>query len=513
MKVVTVDEMRAIERRAEQEYGLTSTILMEHAGRSVAEALRACLGGVVAGLEVLVLVGPGNNGGDGRVLARYLQEWGARLTLWNWREQRLEIDDRQIPVDAALAPLRAALARADVVADALLGTGHSRPLDPTMRQVLADVRQERERRPELLVLAVDLPSGLNADTGEIDAGALAADLTVTLGFPKIGQLLFPGGAYVGELVSGSIGLPNEMQIAAGIEMLDPALLRPALPARPLESNKGTFGRVMVLAGSSLYIGAAFLATAAAARIGAGLVTLATTAERAPFYATKLAEATYSLLPDEQHASPSERAQHLLDSLDGYRAMVIGPGLGQSDETRAFLEAVFAGITRRREGERPRLIVDADGLNTLATFERWWERLPPETVLTPHPGEMARLLGGQKVSGGGHDRIGIICDAARAWGHVVVLKGAATLIAAPDGALRINWPGNPAMATAGTGDVLSGTIGGLLAQGMEPFEAACAGVYLHSRAGLRISERIGDAGLLASDLLGELPLALRDTKRS
>ena len=190
---------------------------------------------------------------------------------------------------------------------------------------------------------------------------------------------------------------------------------------------------------------------------------------------------------------------------------MGPGLGQSDATRDFLLRVFDGVRAMSEAERPRLLVDADGLNTLSRVERWHELLPPRTVLTPHPGEMARLRGGAKVSGGEIDRLSVASECAHAWGHVVVLKGACTLIASPDGALRINWPRNPALATAGTGDVLAGTIGGLLAQGMEPFEAASAGVYLHSRAGLLVSERLGDAGLLASDLLPELPLALRATK--
>ncbi len=512
MKVVTVDEMREIERRAGEEYGLTSPILMEHAGRSVAEHLRAFLGGDVTGCDVLVLLGPGNNGGDGRVMARFLAEWGAHITLWSWRERRLEIGETLVPTGDDLGPLRAAIARADVVADAILGTGHSRPLDPLMRAALALVRDERARRPELAVLAVDLPSGLNADTGEVDEGTLPADLTVTLAFPKVGLLLFPGAEYVGELAVGDIGLPPDMPISTGMDLVDAPMLRPLLPARPLDSNKGTYGKVMVVAGSSLYIGAAYLATAAAARIGAGLVTFATTAERAPFYATKLTEATYALLPDEQHASPEDRAQSLLRALAGYRAAVIGPGLGQSDETRAFLEHVFAGIQRMDDAERPCLIVDADGLNNLAHLERWWERLPRDTVITPHPGEMTRLRGGEKVSGGGADRLDVARESAPKWGLVVVLKGATTLIASPEGQLRANWPGNPAMASAGTGDVLSGTVGGLLAQGLLPFDAASAAVYLHSRAGLRVSARIGDAGLLASDLLDELPLALRDVKR-
>jgi len=484
MRVVTVEEMREIERRAEGEYGLTSPVLMEHAGLSVAEILREHAGGAVADLDVFVLVGPGNNGGDGRVMGRYLAEWGARVTYYAWKEHRLERDGAAIPAGENDEALAEAIAQAEVVADAFLGTGHARPLDPRMRQALALVREERARRA-LVVVAVDLPSGLNADTGAVDEGTLAADLTVTLAFPKIGLLLFPGAGFVGELEVGTIGLPDEMTIPPGPELMNAFLLRPELPARPLEGNKGTFGKLMVLAGSPSYIGAAYLASAAAARIGAGLVTLATTRELAPAYAASLHEITYHLLPGFD-AAPEARAQSFLAGLDGYRAVVIGPGLGQSDATRDFLSRVFTGIKAMPEGRRPRLLVDADGLNNLAKLERWWELPPPRTVLTPHPGEMARLRGGQAVSGGGPDRLEVMREAPREWGHVIVLKGAVTLIGEPDGSMRINWPPNPALATAGTGDVLSGAIGGLLAQGMEPFAAASAGVYLHSRAGLLVS---------------------------
>jgi NAD(P)H-hydrate epimerase len=513
MRVVSVDEMREIERRAETEYGLTPPMLMERAGQSAAEILRSHAGGDVRALDVLVLVGPGNNGGDGRVMGRYLVEWGARVSYFLWKENALERAGQVVSAGDPLENVREALASADIVVDALLGTGHARPLALTMRQALALVQAERERRPGgLIVLAVDLPSGLNADTGAVDEGAITADLTVTLAFPKAGLYLFPGAALVGELEVGSIGLPDDMTIPSGMEVMDAPLIRPSLPARPLESNKGSYGKAMILAGSPQYVGAAFLAASAAGRIGAGLITIATTRDLSHVYAASLVEATYCLLPPLD-AKPQERARVLLDALRGYRALVVGPGLGQSDATREFLLRVIDGVRALPDSDRPHVIADADGLNNLSRVERWQERLPANSVLTPHPGEMARLRGGAKVSGGEVDRFSIASESAREWGHVVVLKGAATLIASPDGALRLNWPGNPALATAGTGDVLAGTIGGLLAQGMAPFEAASGGVYLHSRAGLLVSARLGDAGLLASDLLPELPVALRTTKDS
>lgn len=511
MLVVTVEEMRTIEQRAEREYGLTSPVLMEHAGRSVAELLRPLLGDARARV-VLVLAGPGNNGGDGRVMAKYLAEWGAHITIYAWKERRLEVGGRYIPVGDDLAAVREALTRADVVADALLGTGTSRPLPESMRALIALVRGEKQRRPELTVLAVDLPTGLNADTGAADTGILNADLTATLAFPKTGLFFYPGAASVGTIEVGGIGLPPEMEITSGLEMMDAPLMRPLLPARPVESNKGTFGKVMVLAGSGHFLGAAYLVTAAAARVGAGLVTLATTAERAPFYTTMLPEATYAILPPDA-ASPEQRADAFLAELAGYRAVVIGPGLGQAPETLPFLERVLAGIAAQPDVERPCLLVDADGLNNLAKLPEWWRRLPAQTVITPHPGEMARLLGGQSVSGGGFDRLPTTRESARAWNLVVLLKGATTLVGEPGGRVRLHSPGNPALATAGTGDVLSGTIGGLLAQGLAPYDAASLGVYLHARAGFLVSERLGEAGTLAGDLLPELPVAIKRLRGS
>jgi ADP-dependent NAD(P)H-hydrate dehydratase / NAD(P)H-hydrate epimerase len=512
MKVVTIAEMVAVEQHAEQEFGLTSPNLMEVAGRSVAEAIQARLEGAVGGLAVVVFAGPGNNGGDGRVAARYLSQAGARASIYDWKSGLIESDGQSTPAGNDLAGLRSILTTADVILDALLGTGHARPLAPTMAAALALVEEERRRRPDLYVVAVDLPSGLNADSGAVDPGTLAADLTVTLAFPKLGLLLFPGASYVGELQVGSIGLPETMSISAGQELLDDALIGPTLPIRPLDSNKGTFGKVMALAGSPRFIGAAYLVCGAAARIGVGLVTLATLPELAPFYATMLPEVTYAHLPPES-ATPESRARALLDSMAGYRALVVGPGLGQSPATSALLQALFAELSALPSEQRPRLIVDADGLNNLAKLENWWQRLPAGAILTPHPGEMSRLLGGAQVSGGAADRIATVRQVARDWGHVVVLKGAHTLIAAPDGRLRINGSANPALATAGTGDVLSGTTAGLLAQGMEPYDAACAAVYLHALAGLRVSAHLGDAGLLAGDLLAELPLVRHDVQAS
>ncbi|HEX9068063.1 MAG TPA: NAD(P)H-hydrate epimerase, partial [Ktedonobacterales bacterium] len=420
MRVVTVTEMREIEQRAEAEHGLTSETLMEHAGRSVAAALRAAAGGSVTDLHVVVLVGPGNNGGDGRVAAKYLAQWGARISAYVWRGGTIESNGVIGPAGEDLAALATLLGDADVVLDALLGTGHTRPLAPEMRRALSLVAAERARRRNApIVVAVDLPSGLNADTGAVDEGTIAADLTVTLACPKVGLFLFPGAGLVGELEVGDIGLPSEMSLGAGLEMLTSDLLRPTWPRRGLDSNKGTFGHVVVLGGSAYYVGAAYLAAAASGRAGAGLIVLAVEPSAIPTYAAMLPEAIYA--PLAASTLPAEdRASQLMQAIPGARAMVIGPGLSPAPEVAELLAAVFAAVRAMPAAAAPRLIVDASALSHLAKLPDWWQRLPAGSVLTPHPGEMSRLLGGAPVSGGGVDRLVVARETAAHWGHVIVL---------------------------------------------------------------------------------------------
>jgi ADP-dependent NAD(P)H-hydrate dehydratase / NAD(P)H-hydrate epimerase len=241
-------------------------------------------------------------------------------------------------------------------------------------------------------------------------------------------------------------------------------------------------------------------------VGAGLVTLAVTEQMQPIYAGALHEATFLLLPPES-AESFQRANMLIDHLEGYRSLLIGPGLGQSPSIREVILQVLEYVRALPDEERPQLVVDADGLNNLSALERWWTLLPAGTVITPHPGEMGRLCGGLKVSGGNIDRLELARSKAREWQVTLVLKGACTIIAEPDGRIRINWLANPALATAGTGDVLAGMIAGLLAQKVSPFDAASAAVYLHAVAAELVSADIGHAGLLASDLLPKIPRAM------
>lgn len=512
MQIVTVEEMRELEARAGREYGLTSDILMENAGKSAAELLarEARKHRAVSGQEFLLLIGPGNNGGDGLVMARHLEQWGGLVSLYRWNEQRLAIHGEEVPGPQTAQRLEAMIQSASYIVDALLGTGTSRPLPDDMRALLRRVREEREKRSNLRVVAVDLPTGLNADTGEVDPGTIPADLTITLACPKQGFFFFPGRGYLGQLLVGNIGLPPELEHHFPNEMLSDALTRRLLPARPLESNKGTFGKAMLLCGSPSYPGSAYLAGSAAARIGAGLITLAVTEQMLPIYAGAFHEATFVILPPEEERS-LKRVDLLMEEMKGYRSLLIGPGLGQSPSTRETILHLLERLRALPDEQRPHLVVDADGLNNLSALERWWTLLPRDTIITPHPGEMGRLCHGLKVSGGSLERLELVRQKAREWQVTLVLKGACTIVAHEDAAAtmhtRINWKANPALATAGTGDVLAGIITGLLAQNVQPFDAASAAVYLHATAGERVGQQIGEAGLLASDLLPEIPRTL------
>jgi ADP-dependent NAD(P)H-hydrate dehydratase / NAD(P)H-hydrate epimerase len=263
---------------------------------------------------------------------------------------------------------------------------------------------------------------------------------------------------------------------------------------------------MLFCGSPSYPGSAYLAGSAAGRSGAGLVTLAVTERMLPIYAGAFHEATFVLLPEEA-AGSFKLVSTLKNSLDGYRALLMGPGLGQSPFIREVILELLEDLRAMPDEQRPHLIVDADGLNNLSALERWWTLLPPGTVITPHPGEMGRLCNGLKVSGGGIDRLDLARRKAREWQVTLVLKGACTIIAEPGGRVRVNWQANPALATAGTGDVLAGMIAGLLAQKVAPFDAASAAVYLHVAASELVSAAIGHTGLLAADLLPQIPRAI------
>ena len=515
MKVVTTAQMVALEQAAVT-HGVSLDTLMENAGLAVAQATREVLGSV-AGTRVLILVGPGNNGADGLVVARHLQRWGAEVTAYivTYRPdpdpkmdlaQAYRISVIHSSQDPDLATLDRLLGQSSIVIDAVLGTGRARPLQDTVKDIMLRVNSHRARSQRGGIIALDLPTGVNSDTGQVDPAAIRADLTLALGFPKVGLLAFPAAEHVGQLRTLPIGLPSGMSEMeeTDLELLTPGWVGRHLPGRPLNSHKGTFGHLLVVAGSRNYVGAAYLASQAAVRTGAGLVTLAAPRSVSDIVASKLTEVIHLPLPeDEEGRIHSEAAQVIRDSLGRYNALAVGSGLGLSEGTVAFLEDLLL----REPAPHLPAVVDADGLNNLSRLPEWWHRMAASLVLTPHPGEMATLTG-VSTAEVQRDRVVAARRWASRWNVAVTLKGAFTAIAHPGGQVRLSPFANPGLASGGTGDVLTGVIGGLLAQGLSLFQAACCGVYLHGAAAETVGKNMGDAGTIASDLLPQLPPAIR-----
>ena len=516
MKVVTIEEMHQIEEVCGK-MGLPSETLMENAGKAVAEQVSSTLGAIDR-RHILLLVGPGNNGGDGLVAARYLKEGGADVSVYLLGERPDDdpnlklVRERDITCieatrDERFTKLGEILTSSNAVIDCIFGTGRSRPLEGVFQQVLEMVSIAQGDEPLLHTFALDVPSGLDADTGEADPACLHVNDTITLGFPKPGLFNTSGAERAGQLTVVDIGIPSYLAEQIPVELITWDWVASVLPERPFLANKGTFGRILVVAGSGQYIGAAYLACMGAMRVGAGLVTLATPASLKASLAAKLTETTYLPLPEAHPGIISSGAAKLVQQeLGNYDVLLIGCGLGQDRQVAEFTKNVLLGSKR---AQLP-LVLDADALNNLAQTSKWWQQLHDDAVLTPHPGEMSRLAG-VSIDEVQSDRIGTARRMAREWGKTVVLKGAYSIIAEPNGGCRISPMANPGLASAGTGDVLAGVIAGLRAQGMAAPEAAACGVYLHAEAGEVVRAELGDAGMIASDLLPVLPMVIQELK--
>jgi NAD(P)H-hydrate epimerase len=554
MKLVTVEQMRRIEKQADAA-GHTYAAMMERAGAAVAHAIQAPA--PAKAKRVLILVGPGNNGGDGLVAARVLREAGDEVSCYLLSERPgdpLLQAARDVGVTVAVAAQDATfntlnrLAReANVIVDALLGTGAARPIEGLLAGLLQTVKHGIEQRnkpkvkelreclpastqphtPEPLLVGVDGPTGLNYDTGALEPAAIPMDLTITFAYPKPGHFAFPGASACGRLLVADIGTDPHLADDIQLEVADAEMVRALLPPRPADAHKGTFGKALLVAGSIYYSGAAALAAQAAARVGTGLVTLALPRAIYGAVASKLTEITYHPLPDSLGVLNADAVRVLGEKLKGYQALLVGPGLSTEKETITFVRRLLNAEPPTTKGHigfqsandkagadqiaLPPLVVDADALNALAEVEDWAKRLPPLSILTPHPGEMARLMKLEDKTAL-QDRLGMARKMAAEWGHVLILKGAFTVVAHPDGRAVVLPFANPALATAGSGDVLAGAVVGLLAQGLSPFDAAVCGGYLHGLAGELARREMGEAGVIAGDLLARLPEAMRTTRQ-
>lgn len=517
MKAVTGAEMREIDRLAQEEAAIPGLVLMENAGRAVFGQAREMLG-ILPGRRVLVLCGKGNNGGDGLVVARHLCHHGAEVkVLVSALPDEIKGDAAtnlaMARAEQALAgshlslgflsgsgwqdELAGELARADLVVDALLGTGIQGGARGPVAQIIEAVN--RAGRP---VLSVDVPSGLDADTGAVSGPCVRARVTVTLGLPKVGLLVYPGAEYAGRVVVADIGIPPGLidRVQPQVELLEEEQVAAWLPPRPATAHKGTFGHLWVVAGSQGMVGAAKMAAMAGLRGGAGLVTLALPVRQQPVVAAGLSEVMTRGLPEEEGMLSASALEVLMEAGRGVEAWAIGPGLGRSPGVATLVRDFV------RWCPAP-LVIDADGLWALGSDLLLLREREHPTVLTPHPGEMARLLD-TTVAQVQADRVRAAREAARRSGAVVVLKGARSLVVTPAGQVYINPTGNVGMATGGSGDVLTGLVGAFLAQGLPAERAACVGVFLHGLAGDMAAELRGRLSLVAGDILACLPRAAR-----
>lgn len=521
--LVTAEQMRDLDRRAAEDYGVPSLLLMENAGGAVAEAAIDLFGGAFA-TSILVVCGSGNNGGDGFVAARHLRNAHADVRIFYFGDRasakgdaftNIEIAEKMgIPIDYSrnVTRLHKQIGSCGLVIDALLGTGAKGELSPEYAEVVHVMNFDR-RGP---LIAADIPSGVDADTGallgpvqrhsSILDRAVKASVTVTFGLPKIGLMTYPGASLVGRLIVADIGIPEKAvwqqsgDAEVGVRALHrSAAMNLALP-RPQGAHKGDFGHVAIVAGSVGMTGAATLAAMGALRIGTGLVTVAVPESLNDIMEVKLTEAMTIPVPQgKARAFGMASLDRVLEIIDERDAAVIGPGFGRDEDTLAFTLKLIRKLAKPA-------IIDADALYAVSRDLSVLEKCKAPLVITPHPGEMATLIGttADQVQS---NRLEVARAFAKEHGVTVVLKGAGTVIAAPDGGAFINTTGSPGMATGGTGDVLSGMIGGLLAQGSD--HAANAAVYLHGRAGELAAEKLGEAAMLATDLADSIGGAIQE----
>lgn len=515
LPVFTAEEMRRLDRRAITELGIPGTTLMENAGAGAAREIRSAFG-ALRGKTVVVLCGKGNNGGDGFVVARHLRRGGARVRVFlvgsitevrgdaavKLREyQRSRGQVTEVLRDEQIGGVERALAGADIIVDALLGTGLSGPAEGLMARSIAAINAAG--RP---VVALDLPSGLSSDTGRLLGPTVAATLTTTFAGLKRGLLLYPGAQNAGTVRVIPIGIPPA-EVGRGISefLLESSDIRPLFPPRAPDAHKGTFGHLLVVAGSVGKTGAAALTGRAGLRSGAGLVTIACPASQQPVVAALGMEIMTEALPETPSQSLALKAKdRLLDLAARVEAVALGPGVSLDPETQALVRELIAEIRRP-------LVVDADGLTALAGHLDLLKRVPAPRCLTPHPGEMARMLG-MTVAEVQSNRIETVRAFCQRYGVFVALKGARTVLGEPSGKIVLNPTGNPGMATGGAGDVLAGMVGAFLSRGMDPRPALQAAVYLHGLAGGLARDARGEEGMIAGDILEMIPRAIAAVQR-
>ncbi|TDX50947.1 NAD(P)H-hydrate dehydratase [Orenia marismortui] len=512
IKLVTADQMKEIDRYSIEEIGIPGIVLMERAALEVKKVAEDYLSDLKKS-KVIVLVGTGNNGGDGLAVARMLQEAGYNVEVFIVGEkvkvtddakvnlnilEKLKIEVKEIVMVEELLDLKTRLDSSDLIIDALLGTGIKGKLRGIYPEVISIVNKSN-----LPVISIDIPSGVEADTGRVEDIAIQAKETITFALPKLGTILYPGAEYVGKLKIVDIGIPHQVikQQNIDISLITDKLINDLLPTREKDSHKGTYGRLLLVAGSTGMTGAATLSAQASLKIGAGLVTVAIPKSLNSILENKLTEAmTYPLSETEFGTLAIAALEEIEKLIDNRDVLAIGPGLTARDE----IDYIVTSLLKKTDKT---LVIDADGLNVINNLEILKER-EGSTILTPHPGEMSRLVN-KSIKYIKKNSIKIAKEFSQEYGVVLLLKGARTIIATPKGNIYINPTGNSGMATGGSGDVLTGLIAGLLAQkNVDVRAATIIATYLHGLAGDLAVEDLTEYSLLPSNLIDYLPQALK-----
>lgn len=506
MRVVTASQMQNIDRRTIEQYGIPGLELMERAGLGVVRTIEEMLVNV-ADKKVVIFCGRGNNGGDGFVIARRLFQRGAQVEPYLLGQEKDIKGDAWVNLERVLGlglevksiterEQMASSLDADLIVDAIFGTG----IKGAVKGLAAEVI-ELINNAEALVVAVDVPSGLNTDTGAVEGPCVQAEVTVTMALPKRGLLLSPGREYAGRLEVVDIGVPPKAieEEGVNVELLEDKDIAALLPVRPPDAYKGDCGRVSVIAGSVGMTGAAALTCQGVMGSGAGMAILAIPESLNDIMEVKLTEVMTRPLPETEERTLSLAAEpKIWELLEWADVLAIGPGLSRHEETKALVRRILAKV------DIP-TVIDGDGLNALAEDVDMLSQVKTDIVLTPHAGELSRLIP-RSIAEVNAWRIEVAQGSAKDFG-VVVLKGSPTIIADPSGEAFINPTGNAGMATAGSGDVLTGAIAGLMAQGLRGIEAAKVGVFIHGLAGDMVARRKGQWGLIAGDLVDALPEAM------
>jgi hydroxyethylthiazole kinase-like uncharacterized protein yjeF len=517
MKLVTPSQMRDIDAFAINELGIPGIVLMENAALKVFEQAADMLGGLndLCGKNVLLLAGKGNNGGDAFAVARHLHCKGAGVLVYLLSPRESVTGDARTNLDIldnldinvvdfsdddnnkSYIVLKSGMLRADLIIDGIFGTGFKGEMEGTAEKVVRILNTV-----ETPILSIDIPSGLDGYTGKVTGSCVRADRTVTLCLPKKGLILNQGPEYSGELTVADIGIPDKAisHYKINIDLTEEKHIKTFLPKRNQDSHKGDYGRVMIISGSTGMTGSGCLASKAALRVGAGLVYIGAPKSLGYYYSSHTIEPIVLALEDQGRGYLSDECIDLmLEEASKMDALAVGPGLSTKP-------GIFEIISALLKNCKVPLVLDADALNAIAHNTDILQEKASEIIITPHPGEMARLTK-QTIAEIQENRIESARSFSQKWGVITVLKGSNTVVAMPDGYVSVNTTGNPGMSTAGSGDVLTGVIAGLLGQGLCPREAAIAGVYLHGMAGDMAAERLGQHGMIAGDITEQLPFAI------